>query len=329
MELNYDSFEPHFLFRGGFAQTIMGSQFKGETSLPKRKVHKVQVEKQSTLIVYELPSENPEAPMVLLAHGMGGCSESGYMKRIARKLWKRGLKVFMMNHRGSGPGMGLSKRLWNGGVSDDLGGVIEYMAELYPHKPIDVIGFSLSGNILLKYLGEGRSNPLIIRKAFAVSPPVDLKMSSHILSKSRTGAVFNKYYMKHIHRQGEAMAECFPDTFLPSGKEKTILEFDEAYTAPAANYRDVDDYYLKCSAKRFLNNIIIPTTILCSGDDPFIHQDIFKSVRMSSAIDLHTPDRGGHMGYVANKTTPWGDHRWMDFIVVDWAGDERLKENDF
>jgi hypothetical protein len=78
-----------------------------------------------------------------------------------------------------------------------------------------------------------------------------------------------------------------------------------------------------------LNNIIIPTTILCSGDDPFIHQDIFKSVRMSSAIDLHTPDRGGHMGYVANKTTPWGDHRWMDFIVVDWAGDERLKENDF
>jgi len=329
MELQYDSFEPHILIRGGFAQTIIGSQFKGEIGLPGRKVHKVQVEKQSTLIVFELPSENPEAPMILLAHGMGGCSESGYMKRIARKLWKRGLKVFMMNHRGSGPGMGLSQRLWNGGVSDDLGKVIEYMSELYPNRLIDVVGFSLSGNILLKYLGEKRSEPLRIRKAFAVSPPVDLKMSSHIISKGRGGAVFNRYYMKQIHLQGKALAECFPDARLPSGNEKTILEFDEAYTAPAAEYKDVDDYYSKCSAKRFLDNIIIPTTILCSEDDPFIQRDIFKSVRMSNAIELHTPERGGHMGYLSNKTTPWGDHRWMDFVVVDWAVDERSEGSSF
>lgn len=326
MELRYNSFQPHFLIRSGFAQTIVGSQFKGETGLPERKVHKVQVEKHSTLIVLELPSENPEASMILLAHGMGGCSESGYIKRIARKLWKRGLKVFMMNHRGSGPGMGLSDKLWNGGVSDDLGQVIDYMADLYPHRSIDVVGFSLSGNILLKYLGERRSQPLRIRKAFAVSPPVDLKISSHIISGTRNGSIFNNYYMKQIHRQGEALAECFPGAFLPSGKEKTILEFDEAYTAPAAKYKNVDDYYAKCSAKRFLDNITVPTIILCSEDDPFIQLDIFKSVRMSSAIELHTPDHGGHMGYISNKRTPWGDYRWMDFVVVDWAGDGRATE---
>jgi hypothetical protein len=135
--------------------------------------------------------------------------------------------------------------------------------------------------------------------------------------------------MKQIHLQGKALAECFPDARLPSGNEKTILEFDEAYTAPAAEYKDVDDYYSKCSAKRFLDNIIIPTTILCSEDDPFIQRDIFKSVRMSNAIELHTPERGGHMGYLSNKTTPWGDHRWMDFVVVDWAVDERSEGSSF
>ena len=82
--------------------------------------------------------------------------------------------------------------------------------------------------------------------------------------------------MKQIHRQGFALAECFPDVFLPSGSEKTILEFDKSYTAPAAGYKNVDDYYSKCSAKGYLENISVPTTILCSEDDPFIQKEIFK-----------------------------------------------------
>ena len=129
--------------------------------------------------------------------------------------------------------------------------------------------------------------------------------------------------MKQIHCQADALAECFPDAFLPTGKEKSILEFDEAYTAPAAGYKNVDDYYLKCSSKSYLENITVPTTILCSEDDPFVEPGIFKSVRMSNSINILTPEYGGHMGYIQSKLTPWGDYRWMDFVVVDWAGTER------
>ena len=228
----------------------------------------------------------------------------------------------MMNHRGSGLGMGLSACLWNGGVSNDLDQVVEYMSKVYPNKSIDVVGFSLSGNILLKYLGEKRLRPVKIRKAFAVNPPIDLKRTSHILSRTKEGALFNSYYMKRIHMQSKALAECFPNAPVPSGKEKTILEFDEAYTAPVAGYKDVNHYYSKCSAKGYLEDITVPTTILCAMDDPFVESDIFKSVRMSNFIEINTPDMGGHMGYLSSKPTPWGDHRWMDFIVVDWSGDE-------
>lgn len=318
IKLQFDFFEPHVLIQGGFAQTIIGSQFTGNTDLPERQIHKVRVDPKSVLVVLELSAEDPDSPLVLLAHGMGGCSESGYMKRIAHKLWQRGLGVFMMNHRGSGPGMGLSDRLWNGGDSDDLAKVIEYMAELHPRRPIEVVGFSLSGNILLKYLGEGSKHPLRVSRAFAVNPPIDLKIASHIISRSRAGRVFNRYYMKLIHRQGEALAECFPQAFLPP-KSRTVLDFDIAYTAPAAGFRDVDEYYSKCSSKRFLDSIVIPTTLLCSEDDPFIPMDVFKTVRMSSAIELHTPEQGGHMGYISQRTTPWGDRRWMDHVIVEWA----------
>ena len=116
MKLDFDLFKPHSMIRSGFAQTIIGSQFSGDISLPNRLHHKVRVGPQSLSVTLELPPQKTDSPLVLLAHGMGGCSESSYMRRIARKLWKRGMGVFMMNHRGSGPGMGLSDRLWNGGV---------------------------------------------------------------------------------------------------------------------------------------------------------------------------------------------------------------------
>ncbi len=321
MKLDFDLFKPHSLIRSGFAQTIIGSQFPGDISLPNRLHHKVRVGPQSLSVTLELPPQKTDSPLVLLAHGMGGCSESSYMRRIARKLWKRGMGVFMMNHRGSGPGMGLSDRLWNGGVSDDLAQVIGYIARLYPGRPIDVIGFSLSGNVLLKCLGEERQHPLQIRKALAVNPPIDLKISSHILSCNRGIALFNHYYMKLIRREVEALAECFPHSFLP-GKVRTIRDFDVAYTAPAAGFVDADDYYSKCSSKRFLNNISIPTTLLCSEDDPFIPHSLFKAIHMSSAIQLYTSEHGGHMGYISKEPTPLGDHRWMDYFVVEWVCDE-------
>lgn len=84
-----------------------------------------------------------------------------------------------------------------------------------------------------------------------------------------------------------------------------------------AGYKNADDYYAMCSAKNFLEDIAVPTTILCAMDDPFIEPSIFKSIRMSRAIELNMPENGGHMGYLSRKTTPWGDNMWMDFILVD------------
>jgi hypothetical protein len=248
---------------------------------------------------------------------MGGCADASYMRRIARKLWIRGFTVFMMNQLGSGLGMGLSDRLWNGGSSDDLDMTVNYISKIYPNTAIDVVGFSLSGNILLKYLGEKNNQITKIRSAIAVNPPIDLKRASYFLSKTNWGRVFNNYYMRQINLQVEAMSECFPDAFIPP-KKSTILEFDEVYTAPVAGYKNSDDYYSTCSAKNFLEDIVVPTTILCAMDDPFVEPTIFKSVRMSSAIELNTPENGGHMGYFSRKPTPWGDYRWMDFMVVDW-----------
>lgn len=313
-----DHFEPHPLFRGGILQTIIGAKFQNNSVLPQHRVHKISLGGKSSLMVLELQAPESDRPLVLLAHGMGGCTESGYMKRVSQKLLSRGFGVFMMNHRGSGVGMGMSERLWNGGSSDDLEKVVQYIIKLNPWRNLLLVGFSLSGNILLKYLGEGRKIPYNVIGAFTVSPPIDLKTASSRLSYMYSG-VFNKYYMAMIDSQAEALTQCFPKEIPPPRNVKTIREFDELYTAPASGFQDVDEYYEKCSAGQFLQFIIVPTTILSAVDDPFVPPDCFISSLMSLSVHYRSTNAGGHMGYISKKPTPFGDRRWMDGIIVDWA----------
>ncbi len=317
--LKSNPFKPFPGIKHGIIQTIWGSQFSGEILLPNRKVHKVKLNKYNQLMLFELPAKNSVQPGVLLAHGMGGCSESAYIRRISQKLFNKGFHVFQMNQRGSGPGIGLCNRLWNGGSSDDFASTIKFLARLYPNKPFFLIGFSLSGNILLKYLGEKRSVPPNIYSGLAVNPPVDLEAASLAISKGPFANIFNSYYLKLMHRQADAMVQCFPETYYPSGKAKTIYEFDIEYTAPAAGYKTVLDYYQTCSANQFLNNISIPTTILCSIDDPFVPPQSFEKMPRSLNINLIQPEFGGHMGYISRSKTPWKDRRWLDHFCVEWV----------
>lgn len=310
------SFTPHPVLRGGIIQTIAGSQFPGKPmSTPEKISHTIDLDVDAKSILYEIEARDENKPVVMLGHGMGGCSESGYIKRIAAKLRSQGYGVFTINHRGSGQGMGLSSSLWNGGSSDDFDRMVRFVLE--KHSRLLVIGFSLSGNILLKYLGEGRNIPSGLIGAFAVNPPIDLRIASHIISTHPSCWLFNRYYMKLIGNQARALMRNFPKAMDPGKNLRTIWEFDSSYTASAGGYKNVENYYEKCSSKNYLKNIEKPTSILCSSDDPFVPLEVFRN--LPGNIDFFQPQGGGHMGYISHKKTPHGDRRWMDYLVLEWV----------
>ncbi len=301
---------------GGILQTIIGSQFPGKPQFSPEKIsHTIDLDVDASSIVFEIEALDKDKPTILLAHGMGGCSESGYIKRIAAKLGAQGYGVLLINQRGSGPGMGLSSSLWNGGSSEDMARMIDYF--LQRHRHLLLIGFSLSGNILLKYLGEGRSTPPGVIGAMAVNPPVDLRVASHIISTHRSCWLFNRYYMRLIGKQMRALKKNFQNAIEPD--LSTIWNFDASYTAPVGGYKDLDDYYDQCSGKYFLKNIQTTTSILCSLDDPFVPPEVFKNVPMSKHVSIYQPQGGGHMGYLSRHPTPHGDRRWMDYVVLEWV----------
>ncbi|PIQ99064.1 MAG: hypothetical protein COV66_14350 [Nitrospinae bacterium CG11_big_fil_rev_8_21_14_0_20_45_15] len=313
------TFSPALFIQGPLLQTIVGSQFPGTYAMPTAHYHKLDLGLGDKTFVLEIKSIDARlSPVVLMAHGMGGCSHSGYMKRITNKLHQRGFPVLLMNQRGSGAALGMSRRLWNGGDSEDLHHAVQFALQLYPDRDLLIAGFSLSANILLKYLGEGRNISSRIRGAFAVNPPVDLRSASHILSHSPACRIFNRYYMKLLKRQLTAVEECFPCSTL-NKNPRTIWEFDVLYTAPAGGFADVEDYYSKSSSGQYLKSIKIPTILLCSEDDPFIPPSHFKSLKMSPAVDFVNPEYGGHMGYISKGKTSFGDRRWLDEVIMDWV----------
>ena len=315
-------FSPHPAIRGSIIQTIIGSQFPGEElKLNDKIAHYIDLDVDAKAVVYEIETETKNKPAVMLAHGMGGCSESGYIKRIASKLSAKGYGTFMINHRGSGHGMGLSSSLWNGGSSDDLDTMVRFILDKYPS--VLLIGFSLSGNILLKYLGEGRAIPSGLIGALAINPPIDLRIASHILSTHLSCWLFNRYYMKLIGNQSQALIKNFPDAIDPRKNLKTIWDFDASYTAPAGGFKGLDDYYDQCSSKNYLKKIEIPTSILCSMDDPFVPPKLFKDI--PGNVDFYQPKEGGHMGYISRQKTRYGDRRWMDYMVIEWINEMRKK----
>lgn len=314
-----ESFEAHWCAPGGAIQTIAGSQLRDKRlPPPPRNRHELELNEQGRAILFEIEPKDKTLPIVLLAHGMGGCSESGYMKRISTKLWMRGYGVFLINQSGCGPGMGLSPRMWNGGSSDDLAKMIDFVIQRYPDNSLIPVGFSLSGNVLLKYLGEGREVPENIPGALAVNPPVDLRVASDIISRKWSCALFNRYYMRLIRNQAVALVKQFPSALNPLKNLKTIWDFDVSYTAPAGGFKDVDDYYDRSSSKHFLQGIKTPTCILSAEDDPFVPGYLFDQVARSEKVALHAPKKGGHMGYISRHPTPHGDRRWMDYAVLEW-----------
>ena len=179
MVLRFDAppFEPHPLLRNRHAQTLAGTYLPGER-YPYRAVHyRVLLEDGDAVVLHD---DIPDAwqaggRVTLLIHGLAGCHSSAYMVRVAGKLNRAGVRTFRMDLRGCGSGEGLASRPYHAGRSDDALAAINFVGKLCPDSPVALVGFSLSGNIVLKLLGEAPETvPANVTKAATICPAIDL-----------------------------------------------------------------------------------------------------------------------------------------------------------
>ena len=258
--------------------------------------------------------------VALLMHGLAGCHQSGYMARICSKLLKRGVRVFRMDHRGCGAGRMLARNPYNAGRIQDVESAIRMLERLCPNSPVSVAGFSLSGNLLLRYLGDQpNSLPLSLFRAVAICPPVNLQYSVEQLGRTAMGRRYDWYFARQLVNQIVGTPQWHDDLPLAEMKRppRRLIDFDELYTAPASGYRSAAAYYAAASARPYLSNIRVHTTVLAAEDDPLVSSDPWTDTRLPANITLCMTRHGGHLGFIGRRT-PDKDNRWMDWRVVDW-----------
>jgi predicted alpha/beta-fold hydrolase len=295
-----------------------------------------------------------EAPAVVLVHGMEGSSESVYIVKLAEKLLDRGFHVVRMNLRGCGEGRTMARMPYNAGLTVDLQAVCIYTLENLSDK-IAVVGYSLGGNVTLKYMGEPAAErgrqirhlrraqpnhlekpsplgkqwsgyPLRIPECWvAVSAPLDLK-ATQIRMDSERNKLYREDFLKECWKRVETgvYGELARNLTPAHRKPVTFYRYDTLYTAPAGGYLGAEHYYEVASGGSYISRIDSPGLLLHALDDPLIPHEPIHNVPWSQFenIEVHFTLSGGHVGWLGRKHPEIPDRRWMDYRIetylLDW-----------
>lgn len=265
------------------------------------------------------PDPGPDAPIVLVLHGLEGSSNRSYVRSVARELLANGIRPVAMNFRGcSGePNRGL--RLYHSGETEDPGLVLAILRERYPDRRIGAVGFSLGGNVLLKLIGEhpdGGGGAL--DAAVAMSVPYDLAAGCELMEQGLMGRFYTSYFMRSLRGKLEARrADLGAVVDIPAAlATKTIRAFDDHVTAPVHGFASAADYYARCSSASFLSGIRVPTLLLHARDDPFLPASAipFRAIEGNPSLTLALHAKGGHVGFL--EGVPWAPCFWADEAVA-------------
>jgi predicted alpha/beta-fold hydrolase len=308
------TFRPLPLLGNPHVQTILGNLLRGRPRTARVAKRIVPLQDGDNIVLHESSARN-DAPIALLIHGLGGSHRSPYMARMTQRLNERGWHVFRMDLRCAGAGLRFARRFYNAACSADVRAVVERLHAAYPRSPIAVVGFSLGGNIALKFAGELAADPLpALGAVAAIAPPIDLIRCSEMIARY---PLYDRFYVHHLTTQVVRHQQHFPDLPRVEFPRRTNLRlFDELYTAPRGGYADALDYYRKASALPWIEAIRVPTFILTARDDPFVAIEPFDALPRMESVEVHIAPHGGHMGFLGADGA--GGIRWAETQLVGW-----------
>jgi predicted alpha/beta-fold hydrolase len=266
--------------------------------------------------------------VAVLSHGLEGSTGRSYMRGMARALNRRGWDVLAWNYRGCSGEPNRLLHAYHSGATDDLDVVVRHALEGGRYRRLALLGFSLGGNLTLKYLGErGRAADDRIRGAATFSVPCDLADSSAALARP-TNRLYMAYFLASLRRKIKDKMALFPGQLDETGlgQIRDFQGFDDRYTAPLHGFRDAADYWARCSARPFIPDIRVPTLIVNAADDPFLGPSCYPigEARANPYVRLEVPDHGGHVGFILfnREGDYWSELRAADFLekVDDFAG---------
>ncbi|MEO8621939.1 MAG: hydrolase [bacterium] len=270
---------------------------------------------------------NAHTPRLILLHGLEGTIRSNYVHGTLAQARARGWAADVLIFRGCGTTMNRQRRMYHSGETSDLNLLVQRAIGDHPDQTIVLAGFSLGGNVLLKWLGEqGAALPPQVRAAAAVSVPFDLERGARQI-ESGFGRVYTSHFLRTLKTKARVKLDHFPGLFELDRMEKaqTLYDFDDAVTAPVHGFLDAHDYYSRSSSLQFLSSIQVRTLLISASDDPFLPPEVGNSVlmmaRSNAALVAEMYEHGGHVGFVSGHS-PFDPHYYAEERVIEFLARE-------
>ncbi|HEX8385322.1 MAG TPA: alpha/beta fold hydrolase [Rubricoccaceae bacterium] len=318
MTVDLPPYRPPRALRGGHRQTVGPSLFRRVTGVDYRR-ETVELLDGDALDLDRVEAPGSDRRVALVAHGLEGSADRAYVRGMVRALVGRGWDAVAWNLRGCGGTPNRLLRAYHSGATEDLDAVVRHvLAEHVDGQPryaaVGLVGFSLGGNLTLKYLGDAGDSvdPRVVGAA-CFSVPVDLAGSAAVMERP-TRRVYMARFMRSLAAKAEEKAARFADAPSPDGlrRMRTFREFDGHFTAPVHGYASADDYWARASALPVLGQIRVPTLLVNALDDPFLSPSCYPTGVGNPDLTVLTPPYGGHVGFVAR-----GEY-WSETVAGIW-----------
>ena len=258
--------------------------------------------------------------LLVLFHGLEGCSRSHYALSLMAMAQQLGWRGVVPHFRGCSGEINRLPRAYHSGDAAEIDWILRRLKRESPDCEIYVIGVSLGGNMLLKWLGEqGAAATAVLHGAMAVSAPVDLHAAAAVLDFGYRRAIYTSRFLCSLRAKVLAkIAAHGLDIDIGAVRAcSTFRQIDDLYTAPIHGFKDADDYWTRASSKPWLKHIRMPTLLLNARNDPFLPASALPAPRdVSDAVTLEFPNAGGHVGFVDGPLP--GRLEWLPQRIADF-----------
>lgn len=258
--------------------------------------------------------------LIICSHGLEGSSRQHYVRGMVKEFNAIGWDAVGWNLRGCSGEPNHTIKIYDAGCVPDLAEVVNHAVATKRYKEICLIGYSLGGNLTLKYLGDYRDHlPKEIKRGCVFSTPCDLYACARNLSHGINRIYLNRFMVTLKEKVGQK-AKIQPGLFSSIDLKKIhdFIDFDNYITAPLGGYKDAVHYYMTCSSKFVIGKIEVPTLIVNALNDPFLHPSCFprEECSRSKTVTFESPYDGGHLGFTKNSIsgTYWSEERAMEFF---------------
>ncbi len=315
--INVSTYEPGLAFKSKHLNTIYRTLFQRINVNFERK----RMETNDGDFMDIDFSKTGSSKLMVIIHGLEGSSNSKYVTALSHVSNEQGYDVAAVNLRGCSGEANRNLYSYHSGKTDDLAEIIDFLDLSENYDSYHIVGYSLGGNLLLKYLGEERSDYSSKLKAgIGVSVPCDLKGSSEAIAKF-WNMVYMQRFLISLKKKTLIKIEQFPDVGLNKEailKSKNFLDFDNYFTAPVNGFEDAEDYWARNSCKQFIGEIKIPSLLITSTDDPFLSLSCIplKEAQTNKSFHLEVTNYGGHVGYNSNFEN--GSGFWLERRIIDY-----------